>query len=431
MRTRSACRSMLESVNGDSRRLVRKLGYLMGATDKEGEAYYDQAGNRIITNPRSAAGGELSRLKPGEFSLRALAESLLGEEQVERHLAPDRQGGFRALLEDNGAGAVQASAFANINAFTAITGGLLEVSVMEGWQNPMFIADQLAPVDNTRMFEGRKVIGSTRFGDAAEERLPGMPTRRAQIGERWIEQPRTVENSLACEVTQEAVYLDLTGTVLQEANDLGTWLGLRKEYRVIDAFIGVTNTYKYKGVGYNSFISGGYFDNDVSSNILNHYTNIKAAEIKFRDMKDPETNTRVLIQPDTILVNRERLYEARMILGATNVQYRDAPGATATAQNIREAPNPLPNYNVIESPLVYERCNAASGLNLNASDSGNYWWLFQKGWLKYAQNWPLRTQQAAPGQLDMIDRGIVLFVKADERGVPMVVEPRKVVRNKP
>ena len=84
----------------------------------------------------------------------------------------------RSILEA-GVGAVQPSAFANINAFTAVVAGLLEISIMEGFQLPEFIADQLMPPDNTKMFAGRKVIGTTRLGNKAEERQPGMPTARA------------------------------------------------------------------------------------------------------------------------------------------------------------------------------------------------------------------------------------------------------------
>jgi hypothetical protein len=322
------------------------------------------------------------------------------------------------------------SAFANINAFTAVTAGLLEVSIMEGFENPAYIADQLMPAEPTKMFEGRKVIGVTRMGDQAEERLPGMPTKRAQVGERWIEQPRTVENALACEVTQEAVYLDLTGEVLGQANDVGGWLGYRKELRCIDAFIGVTNTYKYKGTSYNTYQTASTWDNDFSNELL-HESDVEEVLIKFRDMTDPETGTRVLIEPNTVLVQRGKLRTINSILGDTAESHRYVDASGSAGQQTLARPAYKGRFTVLESPLVYERINAATGLNISASNSEKYWWMFEKGKaIKYAQNWPLRTQQAAPNQADMIDRGVVLFVKADERGVPMWYEPRRVVRCK-
>src|SRR5207245_1681845 len=120
------------------------------------------------------------------------------------------------------------------------------------------------------------------------ERNPGMPTKRVQFGERWIEQPRTVEKALACEVLQETVFLDLTGQVTQEANDLGTWLRYNDELRRIDAFIGVTNTYKYKGTSYNTYLAASTWDNDFSNELVTE-GDVEEVLVKFRDMKDPET----------------------------------------------------------------------------------------------------------------------------------------------
>jgi hypothetical protein len=297
----------------------------------------------------------------------------------------------------------------------------------------------LAPVETTRMFDGRKVLGTARIGDVGEVRMPGMPTKRAGFGERWITQPRTQENAMSCEVTQEAVYLDLTGEVLDHANAVGEWIAWRKEIRVIDAFIGVTNTYSYKGSSFNTYLSASTWDNDIASNELVDWVNLEKILLKFRDMKDPETGLRVQIVPNRILVNQEKLFTARGILGATQVSRRDTPGDLTGTTNtgpleIRFAPNPVAGLFMepLTSPLVYQRMTESTGLNLSASNAGKYYFVWEYGKpLKYAQNWPLRVQQAAPNQLDMIDRGIVLFVKADERGIPMWYEPRRIVRSKP
>lgn len=430
-------RDLLEShCGGDRRQFVRTMLESMGLRDEYGNIYRDAAGNQTLRNPR-VNGAEQPRIQPREMSLESLGRGILGHDLFESYFTPGSTRlaadmpaimAERHLLEA-GEGAVQASAFANINAFTAVVVGLLEVSVLVGWENPAFIGDKLMPDEPTKMFDGRKVIGGTRIGDQAEERQPGMPTKRVQIGERWVTQPRTVENALASEVTQEAVFLDLTGDVTRNATDVGTWLRYRKELRQIDAFIGVTNTFSYKGTSYNTYQTASTWDNDFSNELF-HYTQVQLALIKFRDMKDPDTGTRVLIQPNMMLVQREKLLEAQAILTASNVQYRDA---STSASYIREYPNPIAGkFQLIESPLVYERITAADGLNIAAANAAKYWWLFESGsnTIVYAQNWPLRVQQAAPGQVDMIDRGIVLYVKADERGIPMWKEPRRVVRSK-
>jgi len=440
---KSDVRDLFEShCHGDAQQFVRETCHLMGLTDRDGCRHVDSNGSPkfgdvMEADGTTSAGG---RLKPSSFSFNALGRGLLGDDLFEDLYEPGSKklgaalGSMRTDLLEAGEGAVGPGAYANVNAFTAVIAGLLEISVMEGWQNPAFIADVLAPADATKMFDGRKVIGSSRIGDAAEERLPGMPTKRVQVGERWITQPRTVENALSVEVTQEMVFLDLTGQAVTEAQDLGTWLGYRKEVRCIDAFIGVNNTYSFMGTSFNTYQVAGTWDNDVASNELLHEANMETVLIKFRNMVDPQSLTPVLIQPNAVLVNMGKMRAARQTFGdlAVGVQYRDAPGAVATPQYVRVGEAAYKGqFNIITSPIVYNRCVAADGLNLSAVNAEKYWWAFESGKaLKYAQNWPLRVQQAVPNTVEMIDRGIVLYAKADERGIPFWYEPRRVVRSK-
>ncbi len=425
MRGKIALRNLLEDHGGDRAACGAELLHFAGLTDRNGNRYYGRHGRQELRDPADGA----PRLARDEWSLRNLAEEFIGEDAVERWMNPTAT---RSLMESGGAG-IPPSVFSNINAFTGVVSGLMEVAILEGYQNPMFIGDKLMGTESTRQFEGRKTIGVSRVGDVAEERQPGMPTARAKIGERWITQPRTVENSLAIEVLQETVYLDLTGDVAREANDLGTWVRYRKELRQIDAFIGVTNNYTYKGTSYNSYLTTGSWINDKTSNELVTHENIKNAEILFRDMTDPETGTRILTNPNAILVQREYLDRATALLGSPNLTYQQTPelGSTAIRRTVDGPSVYAGKYEILESPLVYERIDAADGLNQSSADAAKYWWMFEKGKpLVYVENWPLRVQTAAPGQVEMIDRGIVLYVKADERGVPMWREPRAVVRNK-
>ncbi len=441
MLSKTAMRNLLENdCNGDLSQFSRRMSHYMGLSDRQGNHYRDSNDARQLRNPTSPSGKAVQRFKPSEFSLRSLAESIFGDnyqnelKRIPAAMLMQEAMGGRDLREDNGAGANMGSAFANINAFTGVTAGLLEVAILEQWQMPNLIGGDLAPDEPTKLFEGRKTIGVSRIGDQAEERLPGMPTKRVKLGERWITQPRTHEFALSCEVTQEAVYLDLTSEVLEEAGNVGAWLAYRKELRIIDAFIGVTNTYNYKGTAYNTFIAAGYFDNSFSNNLL-HWDNVQAALLKFRDMKDPETNTRVQIEPKNVLVNLEKRVMAESIFGvlAGGPQYRDAPGDASNPQQINvftESPY-KGRYKILDSSLVFQRMTDADGLNLTTTNAGKRWYMWDPGFMRYATNWGLRTQTAAPtSQVDMIDRGVIMFTKADERGVPMVKEPRKIVENK-
>ncbi len=461
MITRNTFRNLLEGeCAGNTFRFEASVRHMLGLVDRRGRAYRDDAGNRCLRDPVGTDGKTMPRLKPGQIPLRALNESLLGDdhersvrlvehvmkvrEVMEATVSADGEG--RTLLEDTGAGALMPSAFANINAWTGVATGLMEVGILEAWENPEYIADQLAPVEPSRQIEGRKSIGASRIGDQAEERLPNMPTKRVQFGERWIVQPRTVENALAAELAWETVFLDITGGQISEhANGVGDWLAYRKELRVIDSFIGCGQVaaaagygvylYNYKGTSYNPYIAAGYYDNDITSgNELLYRDNIQNAEIKFRDMTDPDTGTRVNITPNTMLVNREKKYVAEDLFSADKVEFRDSPGATTGDRPTRYGSNQLKGkYQVIESPLYYQRCTDADGLNLSATAAAKQWMLFERGPKThvYVQNQPLTmVSVAGNNQVDMVDRNLVLFVKAWERGIPWWKEPRRVVRSR-
>jgi hypothetical protein len=436
--------ALLESSSGQRSnpgRLVRHVYEGLGLADANGRRHLTPAGNpdwQKVMEARKRNG-----YLPNEFSLLELANVVIGEDW-QRRMSPNAVA-QAALMESQtplleaGTGAVTPTDFINVNAFTAVVTGLYEVALLEGFNKLEFIADRIAPADPTKTFGGKKVIGAGGIGNKSEIRKPGMPTHRSGLTERWINTPATDERADSIEILQETIYLDQTGDVTSKANDIGYWLGYQKDIRCIDCFIGVTTAtqYNYKGTTYNTYIDSsgsGYVYNDFSNELV-HWSNYEQTLLKFREMVDPETSTRVTIRPNLVVVNMEKLVTARAIFGdlAGRVEYRD-PASTTVAMNLREMQSPYKGQvEILESPLVYERCIAADGLALSATNAGKYWWATDTtngGHVRYAQNWPLRVQQATPTQMDMVDRGVVMFIKADERGEPYVREIRKSVRNK-
>lgn len=430
---------------------VVHVRHMLGLCDAEGNDYRDRAGNRRIQE---------AQLQAEEFDLGDLGFALIGHD-FKRYFDPTNPGSLsgvasfrmlteaanpgdgRALLESTGVG-IDVSAFANINAWTAVTGGLLERRLLEGFYNPQFIADELMPAESTRMKEGQKVIGVSRIGDKGKERQPGQPHERAGFGERWVTLPSTRENSLAIDVTKEAVFFDLTGGILEEASQVGEWLAYRKEIEVIDAFIGVTSqsggrvAFNYKGTAYDTYSPtrvNGYLNQQA--NELIDWTSFEASWLLFQRMEDPHTGTRILAMPDTVLVNPGKVATAEMIVGASAMERRTAGSATqATAGTLnvsQGSANPVSRFGVkkvLFSPLVEQRCTDASGLALTPTNATKYWWHFQQGRVfKYMQNWPLTVAQAPANNYEMLDRGLVASYFANERGTPSVHSPWHGARN--
>ncbi len=423
---------------------LNEISHGLGLTDKSGSPSRDKAGNHRLTE---------QKIRPEQFSIQELAEGIIGSTwrnffdpsnssalakyTVARSLVEQgHPNDTRALLESTGVG-IDPTAFANINAFTAVVGGLIEVKILEAFQNPSLIADQLMPAEPTKL-NGQKVIGVSRIGDKAKERKAGEAHQRAQFSERWIETPATRENALAVDVLKETVFFDLTGDILNVASSVGEELAYRKELEVIDTFIGYKNSFSYSGTAYNTYQTAKTlgFVNDFS-NQLQDWTNLQAASLKFARMEDPTTGKRILITPNIIVCNPAKLATANLIMGANLTERRVAGSGlnqqTAGVLSVSQtAGNPYSGqFTLLSSPLIEQRCTDADGLNLSQTNADEYWWLFQSGKsFRYMQNYPLNVQQAAPNQYEMLDKGIIASYFANERGIPSVWSPWHIVRNK-
>ena len=423
---------------------LNDISHGLGLTDKNGVAYKTPSGNGVLQN---------RKIKPEEFSIQALAEAIVGPSwrqyfdpqngaAMARHtisrniIESTYPNQSRALFEATGVG-IDPTAFSDINAFSAVVGGLIEVKILEAFSNPSLIADTLMPSESTKL-NGQKVIGVNRLGDLGKRRNPGEPHQRAQFNERWIETPETRENALAVDILKETVFFDLTGDLLNVASSVGEELAYRKELECIDTFIGVTNSFKYNGTAYNTYATSrqlGYINDHV--NVLSDWQSIQASNMKFARQQDPSTGKRLLITPDTILVNPAKAATAALILGANQTERRVSDGAntqaTSNVLSVSQTPgNPYSGqYRVLSSPLVEMRCTDANGLNLSQAYTDDYWWLFQSGkTFKYMQNYPLTVLQAASNHYEMIDKGIIASYFANERGIPSVWSPWHIVRNK-
>jgi hypothetical protein len=359
-----------------------------------------------------------------EFSLRELAEAICGNDFVEEYFdprsAPDRQ----QLLEA-GPG-IDPTAFLNINTFSLATAGMIEAKIIEKFNNPAYIGNELIEVVPTNK-NGEKMLGVTGIGDKADRRRPGEPHPRAQFGEHWITTPELEEHALAVEVTQEAVFYDLTNQVLDTAASVGDELGYKREKTIIDLAIGVTNPYKYNDVGYNTYQTAAPWINSHVNPLLD-FNDINESLQLFSKLRDPATNKEILVMPTTILCQPSVVMKFRQFLNATAVEEH-----TQTATRVTIGPNPLDKrYTLLSSPIARNRVVDADGLNLGeGANAENRWWFGDfKQALKWMEAWPLRVRQASANEYVMLDRGLIAAYFANYRGIGAVREPRQVQENK-
>ena len=403
---------------------VTRFRSMLGLCDPQGRAYRNmQTGDPCLRNVEIPA---------KMISLRAVSEAIggLGGRDWEDTLKNPqyRPGGtlYRFVQENIGNTAIQPGAFQNINAWGNAYGGLLEVTLLEAYNAPEYVGDMLFETQQS-VQRSEKMPGVSTIGDVAEEMTPGQPHPRTQLTERWVTTPMTKKYGLGIDVTMETVFFDPTGnTILQEAENLGKVIRLRKEKRQLEVFLGLSNSYTYNDTAYNTYLASGNWINLKTGNDLVDWTQINAATNLFSDMVDQETGESIAITGDMqILVMPNRKYTARKIIRDTTVESR-----TPTTQAVvSSGANPLQgdfSGEPISSPIAYNQLRASGVAD---ADAVKYWYIgqFQRAF-KYKQNFPLTVRKISAQSYQMEDNGLVLSIFADEMGAPAIVEPRYVVK---
>jgi len=352
-------------------------------------------------------------LRPEDFSLRDLAEALVsdGTEWV-RSLDP--RAGTPVPITEAGDG-VDATAFLNI------AGQLVYSKILEAYTQEAFVASKLVQTIPTRL-DGEKIPGIARVADPGDEVHPGMPYPHLGFGEDYIETPATTKHGFIVPITREAIFFDRTHLVLARAAEVGEILGLGKEKRLLDVIVGATNNYKTNGTSLDTYQAATPWINVKTGNELVDWTDVDAAEQLFADMLDPNTGEPVLVTANTVLVTPAYRHAAHRVFNAAEISYTASSAPTTTL-----AANPLGNYRVRESRLMYRRIVAAGE---DPADAKKWWFLGDLSRaFAYMENWPITVTQSPAGSEAEFTNDIVVRLKASERGAAAVLNPRYVVKN--
>jgi hypothetical protein len=385
--------------------------YLAADADVQSAAQRGEHGhNRELVSLTEAL--RSGKMRPHDFSLQQLFDEFVGE-SVRKTFNPRFNGHGSAplspLLED--VSAVSTTHFSNI------TGQIVYSTVLEAWNNPMLIGGDLCTTIPT-VFDGEKIAGIGGIGDQAESIGEGQNYPFAGLSEEWIETPSTIKRGMIVPVTKEAIFFDRTGLVLSRAGEVGMYIALNKEKRILDMALGLTTSYRRNGgaaqATYGDTHTQGDFDNLAASNALADYTDIENALLLFDAMTDPNTGEPIIVDANTIVVPTALSMTLDRILNATQV------GNTASA-NTPVGANPLRGNQFQKKSNAYVKARTSSASTWFVGDF--------KGAFVYMENWPITVTQAPPNSHDEFHRDIVSQFKVSERGAAAVREPRRVVKN--
>lgn len=356
------------------------------------------------------------RAKAEDFSIRELFEEFVEDGRaIVKSFNPRFQGHGVALLED---GAVNTGNFANI------TGQIVYSRVMDAYNAPGFIGDELFETIPT-VFEFEKVPGISQIGDEAESIGEGRPYPRAGIGEEWVQTPETIKRGFIVEVTKEAVFFDRTGILLKRASDVATWVRVNKEKRQLDVALGITTTYRRNGAAaIATYQTSTPYINSQTGNALTDWTSVQSAWLLFDGMTDPNTGEPIIVMPDVIVCPSALRMTSDRVIHATEILYGN--GGITSASTLTRAGNPIPggvmkNLRTLSSPYVQQRTSSTTAWFLGQAKKG----------FAYMENWPITVTQAPANNEAEFTADIVARWKVSERGAAAVLDPRFFTKNTP
>ncbi|TWT30711.1 phage major capsid protein [Blastopirellula retiformator] len=310
----------------------------------------------------------------------------------------------------------------NTSAFAHINQAFMYQKLMEQFNKPELIAQQLVTIEpTTKKWERKPGVG--QLGDGARKVAEGDDYPRVTLNEDWVETQETEKRGFIVEVTKEAILFDETGMVLSMASKGAEWLAVNWEKRILDTVFGLVDRYHRKGRGIVATYGNNSGDHDwdnLQTNALVDYESIEAADLLFEDLTDPDTGEPIVIGARQMVVPGALYQTAQSIINATEIRRNTQATADVGFAASRSYSNP---YSGLPAPITSPYVKART-----SSSSSWFYGDFKKAF-KYMQNWAPETVTAIAGNEDEFERDIAFKSKSSEMGQVAVDEPRCVQKN--
>jgi hypothetical protein len=374
-------------------------------------------------------GLDSGEIKPTDFSIRGLMEEFICDAEtgapIGREIVdswnPKRGGAsdgenLTKLVEG---GAVTSAMFANI------TGQIIYNATLESYQSEDFVFTAEIPTVDTQ-FSGERVAGIGGIGNQAEVVPEGALYPMVGVTEDYIDTPATTKRGMILPLTKEAAFFDRTGLLIARASEVGLYLGINKEIRAIDCTIDENTTvhrYNRKQRGavatYGDNSGNHDWDNLQASNALVNWVQVDNADQLLYTILDPNTGLPIVITGRTkLVVSRGLLKTAQYIQRAGSLTIVNPGFATSGNPTETNAPNIVPEYEILTSRLLATRQAATSSWYYGAPDKA----------FRYMQNWPLTVVEAPANSEMEFQQDIAMRWKASERGQYATFDPRYIVK---
>jgi hypothetical protein len=407
------------------RALVKEHGYggylklqaQMLGMDERGRVPRDKDGKSQFRESVQLPNGiTMPRKSPREFSIKALWEGLVGpvEETLPGQTAQDQVG----LVETDNRYIEAVSS----GAFPSAVGQLIAAEVIEAYEmTDGFIGDELVRPFNSSL-RGERVIGFTG-AQGPKVVVEGEPYQDATFGEKFVGTRETKRGRLIS-VTEEAVFFDQTGQMLDRAQMIGEAARQDRERRIVQGCIDYDSgdaIYAPGGTAEQLYAAGN--NNLRTTAVLADWTDIQETmqyhALNVTDDREPDDEGAA--QPLTwipriLLTSLELAGTAAMVVQT---------GSTALTTTVANPLNLILSTGIraLASPFI----DVATGGD--QWDDNSDWFLgdFQKQF-RYKTIWPLQTFRAPAMNDQQFERDVLARFKVREYGDVLAVDERWVVK---
>lgn len=349
-----------------------------------------------------------------DWSMRRLAEAFHGPGWAEE---------IRTRMVMEGPEAVSASAL------TSISGQLMLSIVKQAYELQPTIGDKLCTtigVSNNNL--GPEIVGyiSSPFdiGSTVQEQETIPAT---QVTGQYIQLPKIEKYARLIHLSYESIFADKTAQLVQQAQAVGKWVALSKEYQILNVVLGYVNNYVFNGNSINTYnvSPNANFVNKITSFSLNDWTDINTLEQTVLNQVDPVSGQPIeLLDKKQVLVVPQSVYKLRTILNSQMV--RSGPFAASGDPIGTYAKNPLEagEYELLSSIYVQK---VLSDNGMSYSDAANFV-LFGdiKRAFMFREARPLEVVSLPQPSTFSFENDIVMSIRALYMGSCGVYEPRAV-----
>jgi len=439
----------------DAARVVKEA---VGLVDKDGHYNTREDGFPVLAKSRTHT--------TEQFKLDVVAEAVVGPDW--RSLIPAHR-----RLSEEAAVPIGPSHFANVSAWLAIAGGLVQGAIVEGYETSDFDLTDLFPVRNPSLMfwnGGERytaIIGPSR---PAPEFGIGQAHPDARMDAMWIEPGPMKKYGHKITVAKETAIVDISGgRILAEARELGMGLRYRENELCLDVITGQTNNFKLGltnssgATGYNTYGAtvptgpgttgtlGNDIANPVSSDPMTVFNTSQNALLGYTH---PVTGLPMPMADrlSTLLIPSSISWFATYVNTAAQITMGSQPAAPGPGTlgggtfptGWITSNNPFAGLfkRVITSQWLYYRHTASTtqgdpdlsaglGLTSGVSGTANRWYrLDPERFACRRIAWDITQTEFDPRSFTMADQNIVFGAAADMAMQVQVLNPWAIQRNK-